>query len=223
MKFIGSSQTRVRIALRRLACCSSWEELVWGFPACSGRLGPIHAPSFWSGFCCNVAAGWMNISSRSALATRRPPRTYFGNRWQSQFGDELHNGWGAGPKPQTWPKENDSMRFWEAIISSTPAESVKGTKSLMIPITWEIWLKRNNRIFRTKISSVNDIMQSIHQSLDSWRLVGSICAQHPFGDPPWYITHATLSFSFSLFSLGFSRFSSLIAPCDDVNTATYLS
>lgn len=86
--------------------------------------------------------------------------------------------------PQAWPEVNSSLGFWEAISSSTTADNAKGAKSLMIMITWEIWLERNKHIFRDEISSVNTTMHLIHLSPDSWRIARAICMQHPLGDPP---------------------------------------
>ncbi|CAM0874879.1 unnamed protein product [Alopecurus aequalis] len=86
--------------------------------------------------------------------------------------------------PALWPPLNSILQLWmDAILASQLPTNTKGLNSMIILISWEIWLERNRRVFSNKKLPVRDILLAIRRSMDSWRLAGAICLAAPFGDP----------------------------------------
>lgn len=48
-------------------------------------------------------------------------------------------------------------------------------KSVLNAIPWKFWLERNNRVFRNKSSSMEDVVQSIVLSVSEW-----VCSRKEF-------------------------------------------
>lgn len=87
-------------------------------------------------------------------------------------------------KPENWPASFTTSSLWREIINSTEEKHKKGIKSILLLITWEIWLERNGCIFRRKINPAKDIVGAIRRTLDQWRLAGAKCFASLFWDPP---------------------------------------
>ena len=89
----------------------------------------------------------------------------------------------AALDPNTWPDGNHSQTYWSHILNATSAEHKKGVRSLTILISWELWLERNSKVFHKKMAAPSAVLHAVRKSLESWRLAGARCMQHPFGDP----------------------------------------
>lgn len=76
----------------------------------------------------------------------------------------------------------NSIQHCKEIISKTPAIFKKGLKAMLMMICQEIWKERNVCVFRSKMPKVDDVIHSVRQNLEQWRLAGAICLEPPFGE-----------------------------------------
>lgn len=158
----------------------------WAPPRCKFFVWPLMLDRLW---CADrlQRRGWpnnyfcplciRNLETSLHLLWECPAARQIWHLAASLFGCEALD-------PATWPKAESSKGYWLAIATADTDGHRRGIKSMLILISWEIWLERNNRVFNNKIAAPADTIQAIRRTIESWRLAGAKCLLNPFGDPP---------------------------------------
>ena len=59
------------------------------------------------------------------------------------------------------------------MIARLPSNDAKGLRSLIILVIWEIWLERNERIFKYKESPCQMVISRIKDQASNWMAAGA--------------------------------------------------
>lgn len=77
---------------------------------------------------------------------------------------------GCAPlRPLYWPVCHDIEEWWRIVCYSGHLPR-RATASMVILITWEIWIERNARIFKRRFSSPLDLVLKIREEGRAWTL-----------------------------------------------------
>jgi hypothetical protein len=74
--------------------------------------------------------------------------------------------------PLAWRQEGTVHDWWLKTIN-TGGHTKKAIVSVMMLVTWEIWKKRNARIFRNTASPETIVVANIKEEAHLWALVGA--------------------------------------------------
>lgn len=83
-----------------------------------------------------------------------------------------------------WRSSSSHSEIVTCIISKARAPLRKAVQSLAMITLWRIWRERNECVFRNKVASVPDIIDTVQRDLQLWRQAGAKALVDPFGKPP---------------------------------------
>ena len=75
-------------------------------------------------------------------------------------------------RPSIWVLV-DSVQIWWENLDRTPSTARRGLRSIIILVCWEVWTKRNARIFERKESAPMHLLQKIKEEAGLWGNGGS--------------------------------------------------
>jgi hypothetical protein len=71
------------------------------------------------------------------------------------------------------PNDSSSLvHWWQHTLSQVPDSFRRGFDSLLLLVSWEVWKKRNRRIFDSTSSTPSQLLQLIHDVGNSWIAAG---------------------------------------------------
>jgi len=73
--------------------------------------------------------------------------------------------------PQSWSQTEHLHDWFVALIVETPQTLRPGAGSIIILTIWELWLERNNRVFKKTIKTAQQIVHSICDAARNWATV----------------------------------------------------
>ena len=74
--------------------------------------------------------------------------------------------------PNSWAGIS-SITAWLKHYTTNPIQRWKGTHSLVMLASWEIWRERNTRVFQKEELSVEALVSRIHDEAILWNLAGA--------------------------------------------------
>ena len=68
-------------------------------------------------------------------------------------------------RPENWTHEENLQDWFVALIADTSKSARPGVGSVIVIAIWELWLERNNRVFKKNSNTVQQIVHSIHDAV----------------------------------------------------------